>query len=187
MSNRFVVEADGGSRGNPGPAGYGAVVRDAASGEPIAEAAEYIGHATNNVAEYRGLIAGLRAAHGIDPRADVLVRMDSKLVVEQMSGRWRIKHPDMRPLAAEAKAVFPPGRVTYEWIPREKNKYADRLANEAMDAGKAGRVWKSKQTFAVLGSTAASAAESDDPLAEAAAETSAGAVSAATVPAAAVA
>ncbi|GAA2497992.1 bifunctional RNase H/acid phosphatase [Streptomyces thermolineatus] len=181
MSNRFVVEADGGSRGNPGPAGYGAVVRDAASGEPIAEAAEYIGHATNNVAEYRGLIAGLRAAHGIDPRADVLVRMDSKLVVEQMSGRWRIKHPDMRPLAAEAKAVFPPGRVTYEWIPREKNKYADRLANEAMDAGKAGRVWKSKQTFAVLGSTAASAAESDDPLAEAAAETSAGAVSAAAV------
>ncbi|MFJ6844947.1 bifunctional RNase H/acid phosphatase [Streptomyces griseoluteus] len=137
----FVVEADGGSRGNPGPAGYGAAVSDAATGETLAEAAEFIGVATNNVAEYRGLLAGLRAAYALDPEARVAVRMDSKLVVEQMSGRWKIKHPDMKPLAAEARGVFPPGRVTYEWIPRERNKHADRLANEAMDAGAKGEAW----------------------------------------------
>ncbi|MCS0605278.1 bifunctional RNase H/acid phosphatase [Streptomyces sp. LP11] len=137
----FIVEADGGSRGNPGPAGYGAVVSDAVTGETLAEAAEYIGVATNNVAEYRGLLAGLRAAHALDPTADVHVRMDSKLVVEQMSGRWKIKHPDMKPLATESRAVFPADRVTYEWIPRERNKHADRLANEAMDAGAKGEQW----------------------------------------------
>ncbi|MEU3981722.1 bifunctional RNase H/acid phosphatase [Streptomyces sp. NPDC026672] len=137
----FIVEADGGSRGNPGPAGYGAVVLEAASGQVVAEAAEYIGVATNNVAEYRGLIAGLRAAHDLDPTATVRVRMDSKLVVEQMSGRWKIKHPDMKPLAAEASRVFPPTSVTYEWIPRDRNKHADHLANEAMDAGSRGELW----------------------------------------------
>ncbi|MET8243233.1 bifunctional RNase H/acid phosphatase [Streptomyces sp. NPDC005202] len=131
----FIVEADGGSRGNPGPAGYGAVVTDAATGETLAETAGYLGVATNNVAEYRGLLAGLRAAHERDPSAAVHVRMDSKLVIEQMSGRWKVKHPDLRPLAAEAARVFPPGQVTYEWIPREQNKRADRLANEAMDGG----------------------------------------------------
>jgi probable phosphoglycerate mutase len=137
----FIVEADGGSRGNPGPAGYGAVVLDAATGETLAEAAEYLGTATNNVAEYRGLLAGLRAAHALDPSARVRVRMDSKLVVEQMSGRWKIKHPAMRPLATEAAGIFPADRVTYEWIPRESNKHADRLANEAMDAGARGERW----------------------------------------------
>ncbi|MEV5434496.1 bifunctional RNase H/acid phosphatase [Streptomyces sp. NPDC052682] len=137
----FIVEADGGSRGNPGPAGYGAVVRDAATGETVAETAEYLGTATNNVAEYRGLVAGLRAAHALDPAAAVHVRMDSKLVIEQMAGRWKIKHPDMKPLAAEAARVFPPQRVTYEWIPRERNTHADRLANEAMDAGARGERW----------------------------------------------
>ncbi|MDH6519440.1 broad specificity phosphatase PhoE/ribonuclease HI [Streptomyces sp. SAI-135] len=131
----FIVEADGGSRGNPGPAGYGCVVRDAATGETLVETYEYLGVVTNNVAEYRGLLAGLRAAHDLDPSARVHVRMDSKLVVEQMSGRWKIKHPDMKPLALEAGRIFPPGRVTYEWIPREQNKHADRLANEAMDSG----------------------------------------------------
>lgn len=131
----FIVEADGGSRGNPGPAGYGCVVLDAATGETLVETYEYLGVVTNNVAEYRGLLAGLRAAHDLDPSASVHVRMDSKLVVEQMSGRWKIKHPDMKQLALEAGRVFPPGRVTYEWIPREQNKRADRLANEAMDSG----------------------------------------------------
>ncbi|MFF4208108.1 bifunctional RNase H/acid phosphatase [Streptomyces sp. NPDC001796] len=144
----FIVEADGGSRGNPGPAGYGSVVRDAASGETLAERAEFIGTATNNVAEYRGLLAGLRAAHDLDPGARVRVRMDSKLVVEQMSGRWKIKHPAMRPLATEAAAVFPPGQVTYEWIPREQNKHADRLANEAMDAGARGERWEPARSTA---------------------------------------
>jgi probable phosphoglycerate mutase len=146
----FIVEADGGSRGNPGPAGYGSVVIDAATGETLAEAAEYIGIATNNVAEYRGLVAGLRAAHALDPQASVHVRMDSKLVVEQMSGRWKIKHPDMRPLAAEAAAVLPASQVTYEWIPRERNKHADRLANEAMDAGKRGKQWEASRSTAEL-------------------------------------
>ncbi|MFC9678319.1 bifunctional RNase H/acid phosphatase [Streptomyces sp. NPDC056948] len=146
----FIVEADGGSRGNPGPAGYGAVVSDATTGETLREAAEYIGVATNNVAEYRGLLAGLRAAHELDPAATVHVRMDSKLVIEQMSGRWKIKHPDMKPLAAEAARVFPPGRVTYEWMPREQNKHADRLANEAMDAGARGEQWSESTSTAEL-------------------------------------
>ncbi|MEU9349593.1 bifunctional RNase H/acid phosphatase [Streptomyces griseoloalbus] len=151
----FIVEADGGSRGNPGPAGYGAVVSDAATGETLAEAAEYLGVATNNVAEYRGLLAGLRAAHELDPQATVHVRMDSKLVVEQMTGRWKIKHPAMKPLAAEAARVFPPERVTYEWIPRERNKHADRLANEAMDAGARGEAWSASASRAALDTPAA--------------------------------
>ncbi|WP_145497709.1 bifunctional RNase H/acid phosphatase [Streptomyces sp. CFMR 7] len=154
---RLVVEADGGSRGNPGPAGYGAVVIDGATGETLAEAAEYIGVATNNVAEYRGLIAGLTAAKALFPDAGttgpdlrVHVRMDSKLVVEQMSGRWKIKHPDMKPLAARAAAILPPSSVTYEWIPRAQNKHADRLANEAMDAGRDGRQWEASASTAEL-------------------------------------
>jgi probable phosphoglycerate mutase len=150
----FIVEADGGSRGNPGPAGYGAVVSDAATGETLREAAEYIGVATNNVAEYRGLLAGLRAAHELDPAATVHVRMDSKLVIEQMSGRWKIKHPAMKPLAADAARIFPPGRVTYEWIPRERNKHADRLANEAMDAGARGEQWSASTSTAELDTSA---------------------------------
>jgi ribonuclease H / adenosylcobalamin/alpha-ribazole phosphatase len=150
MAHRFIVEADGGSRGNPGPAGYGAVVLDPATGEALAEAAEYIGTATNNVAEYKGLIAGLKAAKALDPEAVVQVRMDSKLVVEQMSGRWKIKHPDMKPLAAEARAILPAGQVTYQWIPREQNKHADRLANEAMDAGKRGKRWEPGASAAAL-------------------------------------
>ncbi|MFF4883033.1 bifunctional RNase H/acid phosphatase [Streptomyces nigra] len=154
----FIVEADGGSRGNPGPAGYGAVVIDAATGETLAERAEYIGVATNNVAEYRGLIAGLHAAHELDPTATVHVRMDSKLVIEQMSGRWKIKHPDMKPLAFEAARVFPPAQVTYEWIPREQNKHADRLANEAMDAGKRGERWSAADSTAELEAADAKAA-----------------------------
>ncbi|MGW7092078.1 bifunctional RNase H/acid phosphatase [Streptomyces sp. NPDC054874] len=153
-ARQVVVEADGGSRGNPGPAGYGAVVIDPATGEPLAETAEYIGVATNNVAEYRGLIAGLSAAKALFPDAGdalrVHVRMDSKLVVEQMSGRWKIKHPDMKPLAARAAAVLPPSSVTYEWIPRAQNKHADRLANEAMDAGRDGRQWEASASTAAL-------------------------------------
>lgn len=149
-AREFVVEADGGSRGNPGPHGYGAVVLDAVTGETLVEAAEYLGVVTNNVAEYRGLLAGLHAAKELDPDARVHVRMDSKLVVEQMSGRWKIKHPDMKPLATEAARVFPPGRVTYEWIPRADNKHADRLANEAMDAGARGEQWSPSESTAEL-------------------------------------
>ncbi|MFD3937467.1 bifunctional RNase H/acid phosphatase [Streptomyces sp. NPDC058611] len=160
---RVVVEADGGSRGNPGPAGYGAVVLDPATGETLAERAESIGVATNNVAEYRGLIAGLRAARELAADAQVLVRMDSKLVVEQMSGRWKIKHPDMKPLAAEAAKILPRAQVTYEWIPREQNKHADRLANEAMDAGKRGERWEPSGSTAVFDRGAARALATPPP------------------------
>ncbi|MFJ6717422.1 MULTISPECIES: bifunctional RNase H/acid phosphatase [unclassified Streptomyces] len=160
---RFVVEADGGSRGNPGPAGYGAVVLDPATGETLAERAEYIGVATNNVAEYKGLIAGLKAARELAPDAEVLVRMDSKLVVEQMSGRWKIKHPDMKPLAGEAATILPRAQVTYEWIPRERNKHADRLANEAMDAGRHGRQWEPSASSAALDTSAARALATPPP------------------------
>lgn len=140
---RLVVEADGGSRGNPGPAGYGAAVKDAETGEVLAEVAEAIGVATNNVAEYGGLVAGLRAVAAIDPTASVEVRMDSKLVVEQMSGRWKIKHEGMRRLVDEARAVLPSQQVRYTWVPRERNAHADRLANAAMDAAARGRTWVS--------------------------------------------
>ena len=132
-----VIEADGGSRGNPGPAAYGAVLRDADTGEVIAEDARTLGIASNNVAEYSGLIAGLRLAERFAPDAEIEVRMDSKLVVEQMSGRWKIKHPDMRPLAMVANRLAPFG-TTYTWVPREQNKYADRLANEALDGKRDG-------------------------------------------------
>ena len=129
-----VVEADGGSRGNPGPAGYGAVVKDAATGDVLAERKAGVGFTTNNVAEYSGLIAGLAAAKDLGA-STVAVRMDSKLVVEQMSGRWRIKHPPLQTLAQQARELVADfSKVTFEWIPRERNKHADRLANEAMDA-----------------------------------------------------
>ncbi|MFE6742996.1 bifunctional RNase H/acid phosphatase [Streptomyces tubercidicus] len=184
MARTLIVEADGGSRGNPGPAGYGAVVLDPESGEALAEAAEFIGTATNNVAEYKGLVAGLRAAHALDPEASVRVRMDSKLVVEQMSGRWQIKHPDMKPLAAEARSVFPAGRVTYEWIPRAQNKHADRLANEAMDAGKMGKQWEPRDSRAALASTATPARSAAARAADEAAETAEAADAAPGAPAA---
>jgi broad specificity phosphatase PhoE/ribonuclease HI len=130
----FVVEADGGSRGNPGPAAYGALVRDASSGAVIAELGGSLGTATNNVAEYNGAIAGLRYVAQLDPDACVEVRLDSKLVVEQMSGRWQIKHPNMRDLAKEARSILPAGQVTYCWVPREQNAAADALANEILDS-----------------------------------------------------
>jgi len=130
---KLIVEADGGSRGNPGPAGYGAVVLDPDTEEVLAECAEGLGITTNNVAEYQGLIAGLRAAIELGA-TEVEVRMDSKLVVEQMSGRWQVKHPAMKPLALEAgRLVRELGSVRFGWIPRARNSRADALANKAMD------------------------------------------------------
>lgn len=144
-ARRLVVEADGGSRGNPGVAGYGALVRDPSTGRVLVELAEPLGTASNNVAEYSGLLAGLRAVLDIDPGAGVRVKMDSKLVVEQMSGRWKIKHEDMRRLALEARELCTQisragGSVDFEWVPREKNKDADALSNEAMDGKSVHRV-----------------------------------------------
>jgi len=137
---KVIVEADGGARGNPGPAGYGAVVKEATTGEVLVERNGGIGVATNNVAEYQGLVAGLQAAADLGA-VDVEVRMDSKLVVEQMSGRWQIKHPGLRPLAAKAAVIA--GRfesVRYVWIPRSENARADALANAAMDGKSADEV-----------------------------------------------
>ena len=131
MARHFTLTADGGSRGNPGAAGYGAVVSE--NGNILAELFDVIGIATNNVAEYSGLIAGLRAINKIDSQATIDVKMDSKLVVEQMSGRWQIKHADMRTLAQDARSAHDPSLVSYTWIPRDLNSHADRLANKALD------------------------------------------------------
>lgn len=131
VARHFLLTADGGSRGNPGPAGYGAVVHE--GHVVVAELYDFLGIATNNVAEYSGLVAGLVAINALDPLAEVDVRMDSKLVVEQMSGRWQIKHAGMKELAQKAREAHSPALVTYSWIPREENAHADRLANKAMD------------------------------------------------------
>ena len=133
MARTFRITADGGSRGNPGPAAYGTVISE--NGEVIAELGDVIGIATNNVAEYSGLLAGLIYIHQLDPDAKVEVAMDSKLVIEQMSGRWQIKHADMKKLAQQCREAHSPTLVTYSWIPREENSHADSLVNKALDGG----------------------------------------------------
>lgn len=133
MSRRLVVEADGGSRGNPGVAAGGAVVIDPQTGAILAEVGVYMGIATNNVAEYAGMIAGVEAAFDIDPDSSLTVRMDSRLVVEQMSGRWRISHPDMQAQSRRAHALIAGRDVVFEWVPRLENARADAAANAAMD------------------------------------------------------
>ena len=130
---KIIIEADGGSRGNPGISGAGAVLLDASSGKILKEISESVGIATNNVSEYTALLLGLQAAFEMDPKASVLVRMDSKLVVEQMSGRWKIKHPDMMALGAKVQKLIAGKDVEFTWIPREQNSLADALANKAMD------------------------------------------------------
>ena len=127
-----VVWTDGGARGNPGPAGYGAVVTTP-GGQVLAEVAEGIGWATNNVAEYQGVIAGLRRAEELGARR-VRVRADSLLVVNQQKGLWKVKNAALRPLADEAARLARQfDRVTWEHVPRERNRRADALANRAMD------------------------------------------------------
>ena len=132
MARHFVITADGGSRGNPGKAAYGAVVYE--NDKVIKEVGAFIGIASNNVAEYEGLIAGLAAVNQIDPTATILVKMDSKLVVEQMSGRWKVKHPDMKALVKKAFATHDPKLVAYQWIPREENSHADSILNDVLDS-----------------------------------------------------
>lgn len=134
VAKRLVVEADGGSRGNPGLAGSGAVVINAETGEVLVEIAKFVGTATNNVAEYIALLSGLEAALELNPAAEIHIRMDSKLVIEQMAGRWKIKHPDMMQLGRSVQElVSRTKRIAWEWIPREENGRADALANKAMD------------------------------------------------------
>ena len=132
MTRHFVVTADGGSRGNPGPAAYGAVIYE--NDKIVKEIGAFIGQASNNVAEYEGLIAGLKGVSEIDPAATILVKMDSKLVVEQMSGRWKVKHPNMQKLAKQAFAAHDPKLVAYQWIPREENSHADSILNDVLDS-----------------------------------------------------
>ena len=132
MTRLLVVEADGGSRGNPGPAAYGTVVRDGETGRVLVEVAETIGEATNNVAEYRGVLAGIQHALEVDPEARIEARLDSKLIVEQMSGRWAIKNTALRELALAVRRLG--ADVSYTWVPRAQNTAADRLVNEALDA-----------------------------------------------------
>jgi len=123
---------DGGSRGNPGPAGYGVRI-ERPDGEPVAEFHEAIGVATNNIAEYRALIAALQWAldHG---HRRLHVRSDSQLLVRQMLGQYRVKHPGLQPLHQQATALVRRlERVSFEHVGRERNTHADRLANAAMD------------------------------------------------------
>lgn len=143
----YIVMADGGSRGNPGPAAYGTVVVEVATEKVIIEKAAYLGIATNNWAEYNGLIAGLKLVAELNPDATVEVRLDSKLVVEQMSGRWKIKHPDMKKLAIEANKLFAADKVTYTWVPREENSLADALCNESLDAVQIGQTGLIERRF----------------------------------------
>jgi ribonuclease HI len=131
----YTAHVDGGARGNPGPAGYGVAIKDAA-GKPVAELSEYLGHQTNNYAEYSGLIAALRYAceHKI---AALKVVSDSELMVRQMKGIYKVKHPELRKLHHEAQTLVK--RLEHFEIRhalREHNQVADRLANEAMDRGK---------------------------------------------------
>jgi ribonuclease H / adenosylcobalamin/alpha-ribazole phosphatase len=138
---QFTLYADGGSRGNPGPAGSGAVVFDS-GGKRVVEVADYIGITTNNVAEYEALLRGLTALAAQYPEGyfehnEVLVRMDSKLVIEQLKGAYKVRHPNLIPRFMQVRNVlarsFP--HVTFEHVRREFNKDADALANKAMDAG----------------------------------------------------
>lgn len=128
----ITAHVDGGARGNPGSAGYGAVITNE-SGETLAELYAGIGISTNNVAEYRGLIAALEWAeqHGVD---HLHVKSDSLLIVQQMLGNYRVKNEGLMPLHRQARQLAASiGHVTYEHVPRERNKEADRLSNLGMD------------------------------------------------------
>ena len=134
----MIVACDGAARGNPGPAGIGAVVMDS-EGAVLAEIAEGIGVATNNVAEYRAAIAGLTRARSLGAR-EVTLRSDSLLLVEQLSGRYRVRNEGLRPLHAEVRTIAASfDAIAYHHVPREHNREADRLANQGVDAWLASR------------------------------------------------
>ena len=139
MAGSFRAGFDGGSRGNPGPAAWGVVVLDEA-GHPVQGHAGAIGRATNNVAEYRGLLEALALAQRAGA-ADVQLFADSELVVKQMRGEYKVRHPDLVPLHAEAvrrAAGFRSFAIAH--VPRERNKDADRLVNRALNLGADARV-----------------------------------------------
>ncbi len=129
-----VAHIDGGARGNPGPAGFGAVLEDE-QGRLLPPLKEYLGHRTNNYAEYAGLIAVLEYARR-EGHANLEVRSDSELMVRQMRGQYKVKSPDLRPLYERARELSRGfAWFAIEHVPREKNRDADRLANQAMDEG----------------------------------------------------
>jgi ribonuclease HI len=131
---RLLIHTDGAARGNPGPAGAGAILRDASSGETVAEIATFLGIRTNNYAEWTAVEAALSEALRLGA-THVDLRMDSELVARQISGRYRVKHPDLRPIHARVMAML--GRLagySVGHVPRELNKDADRLSNVAIDA-----------------------------------------------------
>jgi ribonuclease HI len=129
---RVIVNCDGAARGNPGPAGAGAVVVDPA-GAVLAEVAEGLGETTNNVAEYTAAIRGLEAAEELGAR-EVVLRSDSLLLVQQLTGRYRVKTPHLQPLHRQVRQLATHfDRVIYEHVPRERNAEADRLANLGVD------------------------------------------------------
>lgn len=135
--DEVMIFCDGGARGNPGPAAIGAVVTDPTADPParLATVSERIGVATNNVAEYRAVIAGLQAARPYQARV-LYLRADSMLVIRQLEGKWRVKQPHLRPLHAEAKALLDAYElVDLAHVPREQNVDADLLVNAALDQG----------------------------------------------------
>jgi ribonuclease HI len=130
---KVVIHVDGGSRGNPGPAA-GAAIISSPDGELLAEASELLGLATNNVAEYRGLLLGLQRARELGATEVELIN-DSELVAKQLTGAYRVKHPDMRPLHSQAVAALGAfDRWSIRSVPREQNAQADALVNAALDA-----------------------------------------------------
>lgn len=132
MSDTWVVNSDGGARGNPGPGGAGVIVRNP-TGEVACRGGAFLGTVTNNVAEYEALVWGMRAARALGART-VEVRADSELVVKQMRGEYRVKNAGLKPLFIEAQGVQRQfERVTFVYVPRAQNAEADALANEAMD------------------------------------------------------
>jgi ribonuclease HI len=136
-TEEVTIFCDGGARGNPGPAAIGAVVTDPTTEPPavLATVSERIGVATNNVAEYRAVIAGLEAARPFEPRV-LHLRADSMLVIRQLEGAWRVKQPHLRPLHAEATALLGAYEVVdLAHVPREQNVDADLLVNAALDQG----------------------------------------------------
>jgi ribonuclease HI len=132
---KIIVYADGGSRGNPGPAGCGAFLADP-SGKPLCSLSRFLGKTTNNVAEYSGAIMGIAKALELGA-GEIELRSDSELLIKQLKGEYRVKNEKLKPLYAKLKSLLPPlFRIQFKHIPREQNCKADSLANAAMDSGK---------------------------------------------------
>lgn len=134
---KILLQCDGGSRGNPGPAAYGYIIQDITqgAGKILEKCGNYLGHTTNNQAEYAGLINGIDWVLKHYPQADLQIKMDSLLIVNQIKGQFKVKHPDIIPRYRQAKALLtqlPSFSISY--VPRAENSLADSLVNQALDA-----------------------------------------------------